>query len=346
MRADPLSQTCDSWQKLGPTTNDRQSGALMRPGTTSGRRLTWNSAMIPHLDGTEVNLYSVLNVPKTATSAEIRRAYRRVAIKVHPDKNAHLDDEGNDFQLLKHAQAVLLDPKERKKYDTRNEWISSHASRVVDHRQGAEATRPPTADNPNSSLFTDPFTMWPEMEEKRSASKPQTPSALSPVRRGTTPHRSTPLRKVSTPHRKIPPRSPGSVPPRSPSAWAWGFGQEPLDDLATTCDSWSSRFASTGDSWPNFGTSEQWSPKLAQTCDAWPSAKLAPSCDVWPPKAQTSESWKLGDSPRKDRQARTLDTLRSHCRGAGFRLAAGAKERPAKRPGLVSISGSPVGRRR
>jgi molecular chaperone DnaJ len=61
--------------------------------------------------------YKVLDVPKTATEAEIKKAYRRLAMKHHPDRNPN-DKEAEDlFKEAKEACEVLTDPQKRAIYD-------------------------------------------------------------------------------------------------------------------------------------------------------------------------------------------------------------------------------------
>lgn len=60
-----------------------------------------------------MDLYETLEVPKTASKAEIRRAYKRKASKAHPDKGGTKES----FQMVSHAHAVLTDDKRREKYD-------------------------------------------------------------------------------------------------------------------------------------------------------------------------------------------------------------------------------------
>lgn len=61
--------------------------------------------------------YSVLGVPKTATDDEIKRAYRKLARKYHPDLNPGDKAAEAKFKELNEANEVLGDPDKRKKYD-------------------------------------------------------------------------------------------------------------------------------------------------------------------------------------------------------------------------------------
>src|SRR5436853_5985461 len=61
--------------------------------------------------------YEVLAVPRTATEDEVKRAYRKLAVKYHPDKNpgdAHAEEK---FKELGEAYDVLMDPDKRAAYD-------------------------------------------------------------------------------------------------------------------------------------------------------------------------------------------------------------------------------------
>lgn len=59
------------------------------------------------------NPYEVLDVPRTATAQEIKRAYRKKAKSAHPDTGGSAEE----FTRLAHSQLILLDPTRRTKFD-------------------------------------------------------------------------------------------------------------------------------------------------------------------------------------------------------------------------------------
>jgi molecular chaperone DnaJ len=61
--------------------------------------------------------YKVLDVPKTATEAEIKKAYRRLAMKYHPDRNPNDREAEESFKEAKEACEVLTDSGKRAAYD-------------------------------------------------------------------------------------------------------------------------------------------------------------------------------------------------------------------------------------
>ena len=61
--------------------------------------------------------YVVLDVARTATEAEIKKAYRRLAMKFHPDRNPDDKDAEENFKEAKEAYEVLTDAQRRAAYD-------------------------------------------------------------------------------------------------------------------------------------------------------------------------------------------------------------------------------------
>ncbi|MDH7483973.1 MAG: DnaJ domain-containing protein, partial [Spirochaetales bacterium] len=66
---------------------------------------------------TKRDYYEVLGVPKTATKDEIKKAYRRLAIQYHPDKNPGDKTAEEKFKEATEAYEVLSDDQKRQAYD-------------------------------------------------------------------------------------------------------------------------------------------------------------------------------------------------------------------------------------
>src|SRR6266511_745278 len=73
----------------------------------------------------EKDFYKVLGVPKDASAADIKKAYRKLAQKLHPDANPGDKDAEERFTEISAAYDVLGDPEKRKSYDQVRETAAS-----------------------------------------------------------------------------------------------------------------------------------------------------------------------------------------------------------------------------
>src|SRR5678816_71421 len=81
-----------------------------------------------------VDYYKTLGLDKNATEDDIRKAYRKLARKYHPDLNPNDKEANKKFQQINEANEVLGDPDKRKKYDQYGkDW--KHADQFEQARQ-------------------------------------------------------------------------------------------------------------------------------------------------------------------------------------------------------------------
>jgi molecular chaperone DnaJ len=83
--------------------------------------------------------YKVLDVPRTATEAQIKQAYRRLAMKYHPDRNPNDREAEERFKEAKEASEVLTDAHKRAVYDQHGHAGVEAASRGGAGRGGFSA---------------------------------------------------------------------------------------------------------------------------------------------------------------------------------------------------------------
>ncbi|XP_044078110.1 dnaJ homolog subfamily B member 9-like [Siniperca chuatsi] len=75
------------------------------------------SEALPAASETSRNYYDTLHVEPTATDSQIKKAFRKLAIKYHPDKNKSADAE-NTFREIAEAYKVLSNKEKRRLYDS------------------------------------------------------------------------------------------------------------------------------------------------------------------------------------------------------------------------------------
>src|SRR6195952_5230629 len=84
--------------------------------------------------------YKILGVSKTASAEEIKKAYRKLARKLHPDLNPNDKEANKQFQQINEANEVLSDPEKRKKYDQYGkDW--EHADQFEQAKQSGGGRR-------------------------------------------------------------------------------------------------------------------------------------------------------------------------------------------------------------
>jgi molecular chaperone DnaJ len=90
----------------------------------------------------EKDFYKELGVTKTATSAEIKKAYRKLARDLHPDKNPGNKRSEDKFKAVSEAYDVLSDDAKRKEYDEARNLMSSGAFRGFGGAQPGQPAGP------------------------------------------------------------------------------------------------------------------------------------------------------------------------------------------------------------
>jgi curved DNA-binding protein len=110
-----------------------------------------------------IDYYKVLSIDKKASEEDIKRAYRKLARKLHPDLNPNDKEAQKKFQQINEANQVLSDPEKRKKYDEHGkDW--QHAEHFEQQRKpqqqsGYDGGQPfgSDVDNDFSSFFESMF---------------------------------------------------------------------------------------------------------------------------------------------------------------------------------------------
>ncbi|QQX76315.1 MULTISPECIES: DnaJ C-terminal domain-containing protein [Aequorivita] len=86
-----------------------------------------------------IDYYKVLGLDKSATAADIKKAYRKLARKLHPDLNPNDKTAQQKFQQINEANEVLSDPEKRKKYDQYGkDWQHADAFEEAKRQQGSQ----------------------------------------------------------------------------------------------------------------------------------------------------------------------------------------------------------------
>ena len=115
-----------------------------------------------------IDYYKILGVSKTATEQDIKKAYRKLARKYHPDLNPNNKEAEKKFKEVNEANEVLSNPENRKKYDEYGEhWQHSDDYEKAKQQQGQRRPQYQTTGDFSGEDFSDFFE---SMFGKRSSS--------------------------------------------------------------------------------------------------------------------------------------------------------------------------------
>jgi curved DNA-binding protein CbpA len=81
--------------------------------------------------------YHVLNIPAGSSTAEIKKAFRKLAMTYHPDKQADSAQYNTYFSEIQEAYAVLSDPEKREQYHYQR-WLEKSMGHALDESLGAK----------------------------------------------------------------------------------------------------------------------------------------------------------------------------------------------------------------
>lgn len=93
------------------------------------------------------NYYKILGIDQTASPQNIKRAYRKKIVELHPDHNAHRTDEAEEkTKILNNAYSVLNNPNKRKQYDRMLRYTrgQDYGKRINDEIFQRKAANPPS----------------------------------------------------------------------------------------------------------------------------------------------------------------------------------------------------------
>ncbi|KAJ7035635.1 hypothetical protein C8F04DRAFT_955023 [Mycena alexandri] len=119
------------------------------------------------------SFYDVLQIPRDATTEQIRKAYKKAALSTHPDRlpagytaadKVHAEER---FRQVSNAYEVLKDPESRQLYDTHGVWPppapppeQPYSPRHSSHRGGPRPNRYEPFPDPFENFFSEPFELF------------------------------------------------------------------------------------------------------------------------------------------------------------------------------------------
>ena len=83
------------------------------------------------------NYYEVLGVPETASQEEIKKAYRKLSLQYHPDRNANSAESTTKFQSISAAYDIIGDEGKRRQHDMQSKMQFAPGGMPFPHHMGA-----------------------------------------------------------------------------------------------------------------------------------------------------------------------------------------------------------------
>jgi len=94
-----------------------------------------------------IDYYKILGISKTATESDLKKAYRKLARKYHPDLNPNNKESEKKFKEINEANEVLSDPEKRKKYDEYGkDWKHADEIKKANQQQRSQRNTNPQQD--------------------------------------------------------------------------------------------------------------------------------------------------------------------------------------------------------
>jgi curved DNA-binding protein len=105
-----------------------------------------------------IDYYKILGISKNATESDIKKAYRKLARKYHPDLNPNNKEAEKKFKEINEANEVLSNAENRKKYDTYGEhWQNAEAYEQAKQQQAYQKRAQTASGNYSEQDFSDIF---------------------------------------------------------------------------------------------------------------------------------------------------------------------------------------------